>query len=438
MQQPKRFQAGTLSEAYDKVRRELGADAVILSTRKAYAPGLFGQPGRQFVEVVAHLPTVAEAAPAGRRPVLDQDLAAHDMIRAVAEATAAAPLKESKPTAVTHTGFLRAAAAADRSEESEPETARQSLPTAELAPLSRQLDQMRTLLESLVADRAGARMDAAPAAARDLRDRLIRHGISPRLAATILGEAGEAVVRADNVEAMARTVERKIAAKLPQTSTPTFGRRPLAIFLVGPGGAGKTTVAVRLGLELERANGLRVALAGTDVNRAGAPQQLLAYGAATGLPVHLCYGPEELDELLRSGGADVVIVDTPGHNGLKRDRMAELGAFLGVARTRSVLLTLPATMKGSDLADVVAAFSTVGVDGLVATRCDETSHFGALVDVAVDAAIGFAYTTHSDQVSESPRTADNLALATAVVAAEWAAPAPVNAASATRRLARVG
>jgi flagellar biosynthesis protein FlhF len=207
---------------------------------------------------------------------------------------------------------------------------------------------------------------------------------------------------------------------------------------VGPGGAGKTTVAVRLGLELERANGLRVALAGTDVNRAGAPQQLLAYGAATGLPVHLCYGTEELDELLRSGSADVVIVDTPGHNGLKRDRMAELGAFLGVARTRSVLLTLPATMKGSDLTDVVAAFSTVGVDGLVATRCDETSHFGALVDVAVDAAIGFAYTTHSDQVSEAPRTADNLALATAVVAAEWTAPSPVNAASAPRRLARVG
>ena len=53
MQQPKRFQAPTMAEAYDQVRRELGDQAVILSTRKAFAPGLFGQPGRQFVEVVA-------------------------------------------------------------------------------------------------------------------------------------------------------------------------------------------------------------------------------------------------------------------------------------------------------------------------------------------------------------------------------------------------
>ncbi len=428
MQQPKRFQAATLAEAYERVRRELGAEAVILSTRKAYAPGLFGQPGRQFVEVVAHLPGTAKAGDAVQRPALDQDEAAHDLVRAIAEATATAPMEASEtPMAVPMTTPAPSRRAAS--------TAPMAAPAAEPS-MARQLDQMRGMLEMLVADRTGARVDAAPAAIRDLRDQLVRNGVSARLAASLVGEAGDAVVRSDDTAALARTVERKLASRLPQTATPTFGRRPLAIFLVGPGGAGKTTMAVRLGLELERANGLRVAIAGTDVNRAGAPQQLLAYGGAAGLDVHLCYAPEELDELLRSGETDVVIVDTPGHNGQRRDRMTELGAFLGVARQKSVLLTLPATMKETDLAATVAAYSALGVDGLVATRCDETAVFGALAGVAIDASIGFAYTTHSDEVSEAPRVADNLSMASAVVTAAWGAPAPMTAA-ATRRLARV-
>ncbi|MEI7925085.1 MAG: hypothetical protein WCI61_02670 [Chloroflexota bacterium] len=70
------------------VRAELGGDAIILSTRKAASPGLFGQPGRQFVEVVAHLPEGGVLPRPGRRPSLDQDMAAHELARGVAEAAA--------------------------------------------------------------------------------------------------------------------------------------------------------------------------------------------------------------------------------------------------------------------------------------------------------------------------------------------------------------
>jgi flagellar biosynthesis protein FlhF len=222
--------------------------------------------------------------------------------------------------------------------------------------------------------------------------------------------------------------------------------RRRAIFLVGPSGSGKTTMAVRMALEIQRAQGLNVVIAGTDVNRAGAPQQLMAFGAASGLDVRLCYAPGELEEILADPDVDAVIVDTPGHNGIRRDRMAELDAFLQAARQRTVLLTLPATMKSSDLGEVVSAYSAVGIDGLVLTRCDETSHFGALAGVAADASIGVAFTTHSDQVSDAPVAGDNMALASAVMAAQWGTPGgipasgtPSRAGTSRRRpLAKVG
>lgn len=449
MQQPKRFQAPTLAEAYEQVRRDLGESAVILSTRKAFAPGLFGQPGRQFVEVVARVPEEAPVAAAAgasggpARPSLEQDQAAHDLVRAVAEATASAPASASGPFA----GFRAVAALDDittpRGMASEEDIEAPAAPMAASGePWSRQLDQIRGMLEHLLAERVDARLEAGPAAARMVKDRLVRHGMSATLAATIIGEAD---ARIEDEAALSASVERRIASKLPPVVGLNTSRRR-AVYLVGPSGAGKTTMAVRLALQLQR-QGMNVVLAGTDVNRAGAPQQLLAFGAVTGIEVRLCYAPDELQEVIADAEVDVVIVDTPGHNGLRRDRMSELESFLQAGRQRTVLLTVPATMKASDLGDTVAAYSAAGIDGLVVTRCDETSHMGAVAGVAMEASIGVAFTTHSDQVSEAATPGDNLTLAAAVVRATWEAAANTEAAEAApakkrsaprRRLARVG
>lgn len=457
-QQPKRFQAPTMAEAYDQVRRELGESAVILSTRKAFAPGLFGQPGRQFVEVVARVPQEPAGAPE-QRPTLDQDEAAHDLVRSIAEATASAPFaahegpfagfqQVASPDdlpAPARTGRKRAAAPRSSSPiegtpSSEAGTAPLSMPMLSAnsdEPWSRQLDQMRTMLEQLVTERLDQRLDGGPSVLRDMKERLVRYGVAPALAAGLLNDIDAATGRDE--QALAASVEHRLAGKLPPPVRMNV-RRQRAIFLVGPGGAGKTTMAIRMALDLQR-QGVNAVIAGTDVNRAGAPQQLTAFGAVTGLDVRLCYAPGELEDILEEPGVDVVIVDTPGHNGLRRDRMAELSSFLQAARQRQVLLTVPATMKGSDLTEVVSAFSAVGLDGAVVTRCDETSHFGHLAGVLIEAGVGVAYSTRSDQVSDAPLAGDNLALAEAIVRAQWPAAQPATEPrrpAAGRALAKVG
>ncbi|MEX1022290.1 MAG: hypothetical protein WD058_03990 [Dehalococcoidia bacterium] len=452
MQQPKRFQAPSLAEAYEQVRRDLGESSVILSTRTASAPGLFGQPGRQFVEVVARVPE--PSAVAEPRPTLDQDAAAHDLVRAVAEASAAAPVASAASSA--HAGFQAVAPAHDLSAPPSMRTSMRARDVDEPSPArigaepwSSQLDQMRGMLEQLLSERLDARIQGGPAGLRAMKDRLVAHGLPAHVAASVLGDV-ESGARAADERALAAAVERRLASMMPPVAQ-TMRR---AVFLAGPAGAGKTTMAVRLALYLERREGLRVVVAGTDVNRAGAPQQLMAFGAATGLDVRLCYTPNELAAILADREVDAVIVDTPGHNGARRDRMAELSAFLQVARQRTVLLAVPATMKASDLADAATAFGAVGLDGLVVTRCDETAHFGAVVGAAIEAATGIAYTTQSDQVSDAPAGGDHMALAAAVVHGRWGASATALDASsgapaaapgatssvgaATRRLARVG
>lgn len=518
MQQPRTFRGATLLDAYAAVREALGEDAVIIATHTRRASRLFGIGGHDEVEVVAAPPAEMLAAhgvvagepeqgapqPAGQTVPFEQDAAAHDLVRAVAEAAAVGrPLGDGAPGATEvdesdlappfvnpmagaaarggpFDAYARAQADANdlaavrdavpRSLEATPfgevgegagvpfppvtpsiamtegamtggeaagilqpeRTASSSLDFergpqsdglhAAVSQLSDGLAEVRTLVERIALDRIDERIDGSSRALQQIRARLVEQGLGAGVLLPVLDRVADALTPDASAEAVRMSVERQLAAALPPVVRPDLTRRPATIVLAGPAGSGKTTMAMRLGLHLKQERGLRVTIAGTDVDRAGAPQQLEAYSASTGLAVRTCYTPGELQALLAEDGADVVIVDTAGHNGARRDRMTELGAFTQVARQRTLLLTVPATMKVEDLEELADAYRVVAPDGLVLTRLDETRTFGGALTIACLTGLGVAYTTAGEATGEAPAVADNHSLVAAMVAGAWAEP----------------
>jgi flagellar biosynthesis protein FlhF len=436
----RRFQGPTVSAAYEHVRAALGDDAVIISTRNATAPGMLGFGAREFVEVVAGIPEEAELDRSVPLRPLAQDAAAHDLVRGIAEQAAAraegepevelAPPFLNSMAGSAHGGpfdaITRVSAARGVQPPVPASAAPAALDRALLANLAAGLQEVRALLERLTREHVTSPVEAGPAPLAELRDRLLAQGVRHALLLSLLDEVARSVTPDASGEAVRQAAESALAAQLPPPITLDLARRPHAIFIVGPSGAGKTTAAVRLGMQFTQ-QGLHVTVAGTDVDRAGAPQQLQAFGAAAGLRVRTCYTPGELQALIADGESDVVIVDTVGHNGARTDRMAELGAFMQVARERTVLLALPATMQSEDLLRLTRAFTGLHPGGLLLTRCDETETFGGLWSAVEQAGIGIAYTTHDDAVGEPAHPGDNHALATAVQLGRW--PARVSTAS---------
>ena len=446
MSQPKRFTALSLKDAYQKVRDEMGGDAIIVSTRKVLAPGLVGDQAREMVEVRARLADAADAS-------FDATTAMHDFVRGIAEEAATGmaldPAVELAPAFLNRNAgvglpkgpFAALAAealpAASMPATEAPAPAAPFIPAelttpmvamtptastvdpAALAGLALRVDQIRSLVESMAMERMGERSTQSTALAAAF-ERIDEQDMTRAAAAAVLARVESMLSEDTSREAGLRTLNRALGALIPSPTTLAFGGEPRALVLVGPSGAGKTTLAMRLALEL-RQRGVRVTVASTDVARAGAPQQLEAMGAALEIPVSLCYAPADVAALMAGGTSDVVIVDTPGHMGVRRDRIAEMSAVLRSLARKDVLLTLPATMRAADQRDVVEAYEHCGLTGLALTRCDETTRFGASASASIEGALGVIYTTHSDQVTDPARVGDARILAAAVATGRWKA-----------------
>ena len=312
----------------------------------------------------------------------------------------------------------RAANAAAKQAAEEQRKADQAL----LASLTAELAQMRSTVEHLTLERAAGQPEAGPPLLQQTRAHLLAQELDETLVQQVLQLSVQGIDGKLTPKALQQAIRSRLLGQLPPAAPIRLDRLPTTIFVVGPGGAGKTTLAVRLGIDLQRTQGLRVLIAGTDVDRAGAPQQLEAYGAAASIPVKICYTPSELQALVAGNEADVVIVDTAGHTGADRERMAELEELTDAAPVRQVLLALPATTKSSDLVRITSAFAAKHIDGLVLTRCDETASYGGVLNAAVRSKIGVAASTHGEASTEPARPADNEALVAAIVQGRWPEP----------------
>ncbi|ADU51110.1 GTP-binding signal recognition particle SRP54 G- domain [Thermaerobacter marianensis DSM 12885] len=168
---------------------------------------------------------------------------------------------------------------------------------------------------------------------------------------------------------------------LPPPAPPLAG----TVAVVGPTGAGKTTVVASLAARALLDEGREVALLAADTYRLGATSALSAYADLLGVPLEVAYAPGEVAAWagVRPGGADhrpeeatrrpdrVALVDTAGRNLLLPEVAAELAALVQAARPDRVLLVLPATLAPAEAAALVGVGRRLGVTDLVLTKLDE-------------------------------------------------------------------
>lgn len=176
-----------------------------------------------------------------------------------------------------------------------------------------------------------------------------------------------------------------------QTRELHFAKRgPTVFMLAGLQGAGKTTLAGKLGKWL-REEGKSVLLVASDLQRPNAVNQLQVVGERAGVHV---WAPEPgngvgdpvqvarsgLDHAIRTG-VDVVIVDTAGRLGVDEEMMAQAVAIRDAVNPHEIMFVLDA-MIGQDAVTTAIAFRDgVGFTGVVLSKLDGDARGGAALSV---------------------------------------------------------
>lgn len=338
----KTFRAKTFGEALALVKKEMGEDAVILSTEEKKGP-------RPSVEVGA---------------AIDYEVGEAATPRAAVPSWATPILPSAKPPSPVV----------------EQEEVRQLKHT--LAEFKAEVGSIRELLEDT---QTGSEAERLPTGKRDVLRFLKVRGVREEHARGICNTANSVM-----------EISRAMAAGVAVREKDAGGGK--AVALIGPTGVGKTTTVAKLAASAVKA-GKRVAIVSLDSYRIGAIEQVRIYAKIMGVPLEIVPDARQIKACLaRHANKDVVFIDTTGRNPLAGAFLSELAPLYESGVPVETHLLVSATSDYDFLDGAWKSYARLPVDCVGVTKLDEAVRYGALYNVSVLCGKPIAYLTNGQTV----------------------------------------
>ena len=349
----KQFLGADMRDALRQIRAELGADAVILSTR---AVG-------QGVEVSA---------------ACDADTPAPPPATTMAASTAAA----AAPAAAT--GALPPAVSA-----------------AEQLSMSEELRTLRQLLERQLAALAWNDYTRR----EPLRARALSELTGLGVARDVAMQVADALPADLSAETAQQAHLELLAQRIAVCEPPAATRGALA--LIGAAGAGKTSMLAKLALRwlLEHGHdGLTIVT--IDDEHIGAAEQARSLGRLLGVPsFRYANGAEFAAAAARFASEELVLIDTPALTAEAAPATELRGALDSAPLPVQRMLLLPASAQSGVLDEMLRRSAPLAAGCCAITRCDEAATFGGVLSTLVRSALPVAYLSDGPRITEDLRPA---------------------------------
>lgn len=192
------------------------------------------------------------------------------------------------------------------------------------------------------------------------------------------------------------------------------------VSFVGPTGVGKTTTLAKLAADFHFKKGKKVAMITVDTYRIGAVDQLRTYAEITGIPLEVVYSVKEMPQALESfSDCDLVFIDTAGRSAKNSLQIAEMAQYINSLENNTVFLVISATTKLRDLHRIAQAYRRSNYNGLIVTKIDETETYGTILNLSRLTKLPIAYITVGQNVPDDIEPADAGRLAQLVLGEDF-------------------
>lgn len=426
-QEFRKIRGRTLEEAYRKMRQQFGDDALVVSTLQVTEGGLFGLFGERLIEITASVPQPMHAADLRPATPMERAYTQQDarrqgsmqyfeqVVRDAQRRMNVAPPNPAAPEPPRAAQQTREPARPVQQDFHAPNTnvapvvpfpQRKNDPQQVAETLNREVQEIREMMQVLYAESPGAGLptEFAPHY-RTLVDRGVSRKVAAALIASVIKGSDLGVIRDPRVFVERLNLEiRKLVVTTGGIQLLPGQRRLVA--LCGPTGVGKTTNIAKLAAHFAVRERVRVGLITTDTYRVAAPEQLRVYSNIIGIPLKVANNTKELREALQElSEYDLVLMDTAGGSQFNLEQIRELQGILQFSKPDEIILAMSASTQLHDLRSAVTNFRCVGPTSVMFSKLDESSQFGGLFSMVMEAGVQLSYFSVGQNVPDDIRVA---------------------------------
>ncbi len=416
----KKYLVDSMPDALQKIRSELGKDAVIINTKEIKHGGFLGLFSKKKIEVIAATDTSSSSSrpQASSNEVKATAVASHaNVARQSASAASIAVLQEKITEAMDHQPQPQQPIQSSIQPQLQPNTFKAAVSyerpvsTAKLPEtkqilenqqLMAEMKQMKEMMRKIVTNQVLT--EEVPEAIMKLEQRLITHEFETHLIDKIKQsvvdelEAKTLDITDEHVFKSARTALKRIIDSVDRKGISPDTR--IAHF-VGPTGVGKTTTIAKLAAEQVLKHKRQVGFITSDTYRIAAVEQLKTYANILNVPLEVVFSPQELtkayDQLVDQ---ELIFMDTAGRNYRNEMYVSELNSLLRNHNQSETYLVLSMTMKYKDMKAITENFAKFKIDKVLFTKLDETDSYGPIFNLIHDFSLPLSYVTNGQNVPD--------------------------------------
>jgi len=260
----------------------------------------------------------------------------------------------------------------------------------------------KSLLYSLLSQTERAQSLGLKSHQLELFHHLAVNGVNEKILAKILSKISNTCedndpssIRAQVMETMKRLVVCRGGVEIAD------GQPSKKVVLIGPTGAGKTTTIAKIAADLVYRQQKKVALISLDTFRVGGIEQLDIYGEIMKIPVEAAQDRPGLEECVRRhADKDVILIDTMGRCHKDHSysvQLSEVFAMLGEVEKH---LVLSVASNEEQFFESYKQFYSLGVNRVLFTKLDEGLNFGAMLNFSLRSRLPLSYFTTGQRVPE--------------------------------------
>jgi len=189
-----------------------------------------------------------------------------------------------------------------------------------------------------------------------------------------------------------------------EVSNPFDSKQKVIAAFIGSTGVGKTTTVAKIAANEFLVKKKSVGFISIDNYRIAALDQLKTYASILGIPCLPAFNQKELAFALnRMQDKDVILIDTAGQSHYDYDRIQELQELIG-SRPITKHLLINAGTHDSEMARVAKNFNKLDYSTYIFTKTDETRQRGVIINQMIAQKMPISFITTGQRVPEDIMT----------------------------------